>query len=77
MTGFPTFTFAGSESYTVTYEEDSGKSYSADDVYFNQEGEPLDTSLVDDYLANLSGVELTDYVTLQRHRCRAGGIRPD
>ena len=38
MTGFPTFTFAGSESYTVTYEEDSGKSYSADDVYFNQEG---------------------------------------
>ena len=56
-------TFAGSENYTVTYEEDSGKSYSADDVYFNQEGEPLDTSLVDDYLANLSGVELTDYVT--------------
>lgn len=56
-------TFAGAESYTVTYEEDSGKSYFADDVYFNPEGEPLDTSLVDSYLTSLSGVDLSEYVT--------------
>lgn len=56
-------TFAGSESYTVTYEENSGKSYSADDVYFNQEGKPLDTSLVDGYLSDISNVDLSEYVT--------------
>lgn len=56
-------TFAGSQSYTVTREEDSDKSYSDQDIYFNQQGEPLDTSLVDAYLTSLSGVALTDYVT--------------
>lgn len=56
-------TFAGAESYTVTYEEDSGKSYSDDDVYFNPEGQPLDTSLVNSYLTDLSGVDLSEYVT--------------
>ena len=56
-------TFAGSESYTVTYEEDSGKSYSADDVYFNQEGKPLDTSLVKSYLSSISNADLSEYVT--------------
>ena len=56
-------TFAGEESYTVTYEEDSGKSYSADDVYFNPDGEPLDSDLVDSYLSSLSGVDLSEYVT--------------
>lgn len=56
-------TFAGTESYTVTYEEDSGKSYSADDVYFNPDGEPLDSDLVDSYLSSLSGVDLSEYVT--------------
>ncbi len=56
-------TFAGSESYTVTYEEDSGKSYSADDVYFNQEGKPLDTSLVDSYLSSITNADLSEYVT--------------
>lgn len=56
-------TFAGAESYTVTYEEDSGKSYSADDVYFNQEGKPLDTSLVESYLSNITNADLSEYVT--------------
>lgn len=56
-------TFAGSQNYTVTYEENSGKSYSAEDVYFNPEGQPLDTSLVDNYLTNLSGADLSQYVT--------------
>lgn len=56
-------TFAGAESYTVTYEEDSGKSYSDDDAYFNPEGQPLDTSLVNSYLTDLSGVDLSEYVT--------------
>ena len=56
-------TFAGSENYTVTYSEDSGKSYSSDDVYYNPEGEPLDTSLVESYLSSLSSVDLSTYVT--------------
>lgn len=56
-------TFTGAESYTVTYEEDSGKSYSADDVYFTQEGQPLDTSLVDSYLSSLTNADLSEYVT--------------
>lgn len=55
--------FTGTESYTVAYEEDSGKSYSADDVYFNQDGQPLDTSLVESYLSSLSGADLSQYVT--------------
>lgn len=55
--------FTGAESYTVTYEEDSGKSYSADDVYFTQEGQPLDTSLVDSYLSSLTNADLSEYVT--------------
>lgn len=55
--------FTGAESYTVTYEEDSGKSYSADDVYFNQDGQPLDTSPVDSYLSSLTNADLSEYVT--------------
>lgn len=55
--------FTGAENYTVTYEEESGKSYSADDVYFNQDGQPLDTSLVDSYLSSLTGADLSEYVT--------------
>lgn len=56
-------TFAGAENYTVTYEENSGKSYSADDVYFNQQGKPLDSSLLESYLSSLSNVDLSEYVT--------------
>ena len=45
--------FAGSEDYSVIYDED-GKSICADDIYFTVDGKPLDTSR---YL------DLTDYVT--------------
>ena len=56
-------TFAGAESYTVTCEEDSGKSYAAEDVYFDQNGDPLDTDLVSSYLSALSGADLSTYYT--------------
>ncbi|HIY26028.1 MAG TPA: DUF4340 domain-containing protein, partial [Candidatus Acutalibacter pullistercoris] len=59
-------TFAGEQDYAVTWQEDSGLSYSEDDVYFTQQdGEslPLDTSLVEGYLRTLQSLELGDYVT--------------
>ena len=56
-------TFAGAQSYTVTREEDSGKSYSAEDIYFNQDGRPLDTELVNSYLSTISGLSTDEYVT--------------
>jgi len=58
--------FAGTENYSITYEEDSGDTYCADDVYFTGNGSekrPLDTSLVDGYLSSISSLGLTDYVT--------------
>ena len=59
-------TFSGEQDYTVTWQEDSGLSYSEDDVYFTQQdGEslPLDTDLVEGYLRSLQSLALTDYVT--------------
>lgn len=56
-------TFAGTQSYTVTREEDSGKSYSDEDVYFNQDGRPLDTERVNSYLSTISGLSTDEYVT--------------
>lgn len=59
-------TFSGEQDYTVAWQEDSGLSYSEDDVYFTQQdGEnlPLDTSLVEGYLRTLQSLELGDYVT--------------
>ena len=59
-------TFAGEQDYTVTWQEDSGLSYSEDDVYCTQQdGEslPLDTSLVEGYLRTLQSLELGNYVT--------------
>lgn len=53
--------FAGAESYEIDYDAD-GVSYSEDDVYFAG-GEPLDTSLVESYLAALSGADLSTYAT--------------
>ena len=53
--------FAGAENYEIDYDED-GVSYSADDVYFAGD-EPLDTSLVESYLAALSGANLSTYAT--------------
>lgn len=53
--------FAGAENYEIDYDTD-GVSYSEDDVYFAG-GEPLDTSLVESYLAALSGADLSTYAT--------------
>ncbi len=58
--------FSGDISYTVTYEEDSGKSYDADDVYFTTlsgTALPLDSSRVSSYLYTLRYLDLTDFVT--------------
>lgn len=58
--------FEGAENYGVVYEEDSGESYCADDVYFAElDGEklPLDTSRVKAYLNCIGYLGLTDYVT--------------
>lgn len=54
--------FSGAESYQVSYEEDSGKSYSSDDVYFTGD-KPLDTTRVKSYLRTLEGLSLTNYAT--------------
>lgn len=58
--------FAGSEAYTVTYEEDSDNTYCPEDVYFTERDgkkKPLDTSRVEGYLSDISSLNLTDYVT--------------
>lgn len=58
--------FSGKETYDVNYEENSKDTYCAEDVYFTkQDGEnmPLDTSLVNGYLSNISGLDLSDYAT--------------
>lgn len=55
-------TFAGKENYSLRYEEESSKSYSADDVYFTGKN-PLDTRRVESYLSSLEGLTLTDYAT--------------
>lgn len=59
-------TFAGEESYSLTYEENSTDTYCAEDVYFTQkDGKnlPLDTSSVQGYVNNITNLSLTDYVT--------------
>ncbi len=58
--------FSGAADYEVLREEDSGKSPCEDDVYFTEQGGrtlPLDTSLVDGYLANITLLDATNYVT--------------
>lgn len=54
--------FSGAESYRVSYEEDSGKSYSSDDVYFTG-NQALDTTRVKSYLQTLEDLSLTNYAT--------------
>lgn len=54
--------FSGIEDYRIYYEEDSGKSYCAEDVYFTEE-KPLSTASVSNYLSVLSNLELSDYVS--------------
>ena len=59
--------FAGSEEYSVAYEEENTTdTYCADDVYFTErdgEKKPLDTERVDSYLSSISGLALSEYVT--------------
>lgn len=56
--------FEGTEHYGVAYEENSG-TYSREDVYFTErdgKAVPLDTSMVNRYLGNMSSLALTNYV---------------
>lgn len=59
--------FQGSESYTITREEDSVHTYnSEEDIYFlKKDGKtvPLDTSKVKTLLSTITGLSLSDYVT--------------
>ena len=59
-------TFAGTENYTITYEEDSTATYCASDLYFTQRGGktvPLDTYRVEDYCGDISLLNLKNYVS--------------
>ena len=58
--------FAGAETFSITYQEDSTDSYSADDVYFTQRSGktlPLDTSKVEDYLRSITNLNPVNYVS--------------
>lgn len=58
--------FEGAESYMIQRLENSGYSYSDEDVYFTQENGvylPLDKSSVTTYLNTITSVDLLDYVT--------------
>lgn len=58
--------FAGNETYSITYQEDSADTYSDDDIYFAQQNGkalPLDTSKVENYLQSITNLDPTDYVT--------------
>lgn len=55
-------TFEGLAGYTVNYEEESTKSYCAEDVYFTG-SLPLDTDRVEGYLDSVEGLSLTNYAT--------------
>ena len=58
--------FAGAEAYSITYQENSTDSYSAEDVYFTQqngENVPLDTSKMDGYLRSISDLDPVNYVS--------------
>lgn len=58
--------YTGSETYTITYAEESAASYSKEDTYFTEiEGEmvPLDTETVTTYLDTMESLSLTNYVS--------------
>ncbi len=57
-----TVTFAGTQEYSFTYEDESTASPCQDDAYFT-DGRPLDTSLVESYMTTLFDLDLTDYMT--------------
>ncbi len=54
--------FEGLAGYSINYEEESTKSYCADDVYFTG-NLPLDTDLVEDYLDEIMDLSLTTYAS--------------
>ncbi len=59
-------TFAGSESYNIIYQEESGDTYHEDDVYFvnDENGRlPLDTDHVKSYLSSIGSLGLSNYVS--------------
>ncbi len=59
-------TFAGSENYSIVYQEESDAAYHEDDVYFvNDENEylPLDTNTVKSYFSAISSLGLRNYVS--------------
>ena len=59
-------TFSGVENYEIFYQEDSGYTYSDQDLYFTRQNEgtlPLDTDPVEGYLDNIRYLVPGDYVT--------------
>ncbi len=54
--------FEGLAGYSINYEEESTKSYCADDVYFTGDL-PLDTDSVEDYLDEIMDLSLTNYAS--------------
>lgn len=60
------FQFSDADGYTAFYQEDSTATYCAEDVYFTRKNGtdvPLDTDRVEDYLSQLSTLDLSSYVT--------------
>ncbi len=58
--------FEGTENYSVTYEENSPRAYTDEDIYFTQingKNIPLDTSRVNTYLSNITYLKLNNYMT--------------
>lgn len=62
LTNVTSLEFSGMESYRASYEENSGKSYSSNDVYFTG-SKALDTTRVKSYLRTLESLSLTNYAT--------------
>lgn len=57
-------TISGVDSYEFTrLEEENGKSYCAEDIYFTSDDQALDTGRVKNYLSALEALELGEYVT--------------
>lgn len=58
--------FTGPETYEAVRIEDSGASYSSEDVYFKKDEEnllPLDPVQVDEYIRTLQNLDLSDYAS--------------
>ena len=58
--------FAGAEACSITYQEDSTDTYSADDLYFtrrNGKNLSLDTSKVESYLRSITNLNPVNYVS--------------